>query len=65
MPEIPAPAISSLKCSLAGEVMLQEMVLRWLRAYTPPLNRGEVAEQLAMSERNLTRQLSAAGTSFG
>lgn len=53
-----------LSLMLAEEVTLQERVLRWLWAYTPPLNRGEVAELLAMSERNLTRQLKAEGTSF-
>jgi AraC-like DNA-binding protein len=53
-----------LSLMLAEEVTLQERVLRWLWAYTPPLNRGEVARLLAMSERNLTRQLKAEGTSF-
>jgi AraC-like DNA-binding protein len=53
-----------LSLMLAEEVTLEERVLRWLWAYTPPLNRGEIAELLAMSERNLTRQLSAEGTSF-
>ena len=49
---------------LAEEVGLQERVTRWLWAYTPPLGRGEIAELLAMSERSLTRQLGAAGTSY-
>ena len=53
-----------LSLMLAEEVTLEERVLRWLWAYTPPPGRGEVAELLAMSERNLTRQLGAAGTSF-
>jgi AraC-like DNA-binding protein len=53
-----------LSLMLAEEVTLEERVLRWLWAYTPPLNRGEIAELLAMSERNLTRQLGAEGTSF-
>lgn len=53
-----------LSLMLAEEVTLQERVLRWLWAYTPPLSRGEVAELLAMSERNLTRQLNVEGTSF-
>jgi len=57
---------SAIKLSLmlAEEVSLSERVVRWLWAYTPPLNRGEIAELLAMSERNLTRQLKAAGTSY-
>ena len=38
--------------------------MRWLWAYTPPPGRGEVAELLATSERNLTRQLAAEGTSY-
>jgi len=53
-----------LSLMLAEEVTLEERVLRWLWAYTPPLSRGEIAELLAMSERNLTRQLNAEGTSF-
>ncbi|MCB1855544.1 MAG: AraC family transcriptional regulator ligand-binding domain-containing protein [Halieaceae bacterium] len=53
-----------LSLMLAEEVTLQERVLRWLWAYTPPPGRAEVAELLAMSERNLTRQLAAEGTSF-
>jgi AraC-like DNA-binding protein len=35
-----------------------------LWAYTPPLKRGDVASQLAMSERSLTRQLGKEGTSY-
>jgi AraC-like DNA-binding protein len=53
-----------LSLMLAEEVGLSERVVRWLWAYTPPLSRGEIAELLAMSERNLTRQLAAAGTSY-
>lgn len=53
-----------LSLMLAEDVTLQERVLRWLWAYTPPLKRGEIAELLAMSERNLTRQLKAEGASF-
>jgi AraC-like DNA-binding protein len=53
-----------LSLMLAEEVTLEERVLRWLWAYSPPLSRREVAELLAMSERNFTRQLSAEGTSF-
>ena len=53
-----------LSLMLAEEVGLAERVSRWLWAYTPSLSRGEIAELMAMSERNLTRQLGAAGTSY-
>jgi AraC-like DNA-binding protein len=49
---------------LTEEISLAERVTRWLWAYTPPLRRGEIAAQLAMSERSLTRQLRAEGTSY-
>ena len=49
---------------LAEEISVRERVTRWLWAYTPPLRRGEIAQQLAMSERSLTRQLRAEGTSY-
>ncbi len=49
---------------LSDEVGLEERVIRWLWAYSPPLRRGEVADLLAMSERSLTRQLGALGTSY-
>ena len=49
---------------LAEELTLTERVSRWLWAYTPPPRRGEVANLLCMSERNLTRQLGAENTSF-
>ncbi len=49
---------------LAEDVGIEERTMRWLWAYTPPPNRREVAELLAMSERNLTRQLGKAGTSY-
>ena len=49
---------------LAEDISLTEQVTRWLWAYTPPLKRGEVAKQLAMSERSLTRQLSNEDTSY-
>lgn len=53
-----------LALMLAEEISLTERVTRWLWAYTPPLKRGEVASQLAMSERSLTRQLGHEGTSY-
>tara|TARA_R110002073_G_scaffold13223_14_gene56671 strand:+ start:3530 stop:4627 length:1098 start_codon:yes stop_codon:yes gene_type:complete len=53
-----------LSLMLAEEISLTERVTRWLWAYTPPLKRGEVANQLAMSERSLTRQLGSEGTSY-
>ena len=48
----------------AEDISLTERVTRWLWAYTPPLKRGEVASQLAMSERSLTRQLGKEDTSY-
>jgi AraC-like DNA-binding protein len=53
-----------LSLMLAEEISITERVTRWLWAYTPPLKRGEVASQLAMSERSLTRQLGKEGTSY-
>ena len=53
-----------LSLMLAEEISLTERVTRWLWAYTPPLRRGEIARQLAMSERSLTRQLQREGTSY-
>ena len=49
---------------LAEDASLDERVTRWLWAYTPPPSRKEVAALLAMSERNLTRQLSRQGTTY-
>ena len=49
---------------LSEDVGIEERVMRWLWAYTPPPKRREVAELLAMSERNLTRLLARAGTSY-
>ncbi len=49
---------------LAEDAGIEERVMRWLWAYTPPLRRPEIADLLAMSERNLTRQLGRAGTSY-
>lgn len=49
---------------LAQDISLRERVARWLWAYTPPLRRAELARQLGMSERNLTRQLRREKTSY-
>jgi AraC-like DNA-binding protein len=49
---------------LAEEIGISERVTRWLWAYTPPLRRGEIAKQLGMSERSLTRALAAENTSY-
>jgi len=53
-----------LSLMLAEDVALTERVSRWLWAYSPPLRRGEIAKQLAMSERTFTRQLKAEGSSY-
>jgi AraC-like DNA-binding protein len=53
-----------LSLMLAEDVTLTERVSRWLWAYSPPLRRGEIARQLAISERTLTRQLQAEGSSY-
>ena len=53
-----------LSLMLAEDISLTERVTRWLWAFTPPLKRGEVASQLAISERSLTRQLGNEGTSY-
>lgn len=49
---------------LAEDFSLGERVTRWLWAYTPAPSRREIASLLAMSERNLTRQLGREGTSY-
>lgn len=49
---------------LVDDISVAERVSRWLWAHTPPLGRAEIANILSMSERNLTRKLSAEGTSF-
>ena len=72
----PLPAANPLICRsyvsiaeklsrmLGEDFSLKERVARWLWAYTPPPKRGEIANLLAMSERSLTRQLRAEGTSY-
>jgi len=49
---------------LAQDISLSERVVRWLWAYSPPPKRAELAQLLAMSERNLTRKLRHEGSSF-
>ena len=49
---------------LGEELSLTERVTRWLWAYTPPPKRGEIANLLSMSERNMTRKLGNEGTSY-
>ncbi len=49
---------------LAEDLSLAERVSRWLWAYTPPPKRRDIASLLAISERNLTRQLGREGTSY-
>lgn len=49
---------------LAEEFSVAERVSRWLWAYTPPPTRCEIASLLAMSERNLARQLNREGSSY-
>jgi AraC-like DNA-binding protein len=49
---------------LVEEISLRERVTRWLWAYSPPPDRAQVASLLAMSERNLTRQLGREGISY-
>jgi AraC-like DNA-binding protein len=53
-----------LALMLAEEISITERVTRWLWACSPPLQRGEIARQLAMSERTLTRRLQAEGSSY-
>jgi len=53
-----------LALMLGEDSSLTERVTRWLWAYTPPLRRGEIAQQLAISERSLTRQLRKEGSSY-
>jgi AraC-like DNA-binding protein len=53
-----------LSSMLSEGINHTERVSRWLWAYTPPLSRAEIATQLAMSERSLTRKLKNEGTSY-
>lgn len=53
-----------LALMLGGESSINEQVTRWLWACSPPLNRGDIASRLALSERSLTRKLQAEGTSY-
>ena len=55
---------NKLSQMLEEDFSLTERVTRWLWAYTPPLNRRELARLLSMSERNLTRQLGKEDTSY-
>ena len=48
----------------AEDISVAERVTRWLWACSPPLQRGEIARQLHISERTLTRQLQEEGTSY-
>lgn len=56
--------VAKLSQILVDDTSMAEKVSRWLWAHTPPLSRAEVANLLAMSERNLTRKLKAESTSF-
>tara|TARA_R110001599_G_scaffold353884_1_gene602318 strand:- start:22310 stop:23392 length:1083 start_codon:yes stop_codon:yes gene_type:complete len=53
-----------LSLMLAEDIGIGERVTRWLWAYTPPLRRGEIARQLGMAERSLTRALAVENTSY-
>ena len=54
----------TLSLMLAEDIGISERVSRWLWACTPPLRRGEIAKQLGMSERSLTRALAGENTSY-
>jgi len=49
---------------LSEDISISERVTRWLWTASPPLSRSEVAKLLAMSERNLSRQLAQEQTTF-
>ena len=49
---------------LADEVSIAEQSSRLLWAYTPPLNREQLADMLGVSARTLARRLKATGTAY-
>ena len=49
---------------LTEDISLQDRVVRWLWAASPPLSKPEIAKLLGVSERTFTRQLSREGTTF-
>jgi len=49
---------------LRDDISVSERVTRWLWTASPPPGRREVAKLLAMSERNLSRQLAQEQTTF-
>ena len=53
-----------LALMMAEEINMTQRVARWLWACCPPMSRGEIARQLAMSERSLTRRLRGEGRCF-
>jgi AraC-like DNA-binding protein len=56
--------VEKLSRLLSDDISVTERVTRWLWAHSPPPGRREVARLLAMSERNLSRQLAREQTSF-
>lgn len=57
-------AAEQLSGDFDDEVSTSEKVTRSLWAQCPPMGRGEVAAQIGLSERSLTRRLTLEGTSF-
>jgi len=49
---------------LAQDKSIADQVSRWLWAYTPPLQKAEVASLLGLSVRSLTRSLAGEGSSY-
>jgi AraC-like DNA-binding protein len=49
---------------LSEEISLEERVVRWLWAASPPPTRAEVAGLLCLSERTLTRRLAREGAGY-